>query len=157
MFPTGAYTAERAAALSGVPLAALRWWARDAILVPGVSAERTKLWSYTDLLALRVIYWLRQRETDSSTPLLSPISMQFVRRSYCRNRFCSCTRAKNSGSSASRIDMCADRQSYFLRRICWEAIRTESFVIRVDGGAFPKAKLIRCSCSSASETGFSRA
>jgi uncharacterized protein (DUF433 family) len=64
MFSTGAYTAERAAALSGVPQSTLYWWAHREILVPEVCAERTKLWSFTDLLALRAIYWLRQRHAD---------------------------------------------------------------------------------------------
>jgi uncharacterized protein (DUF433 family) len=56
----GAYTAERAAALSGVPKSTLHYWARQAYLVPSVSAERVKLWSFADLMALRTIYWLRQ-------------------------------------------------------------------------------------------------
>ena len=33
--------------------------------MPGVSAERVKLWSYTDLLGLRTIYSLRQTTTAS--------------------------------------------------------------------------------------------
>jgi DNA-binding transcriptional MerR regulator len=61
MKPTlGTYPADRAAALSGVPLSTVHYWARHDILMPSVSAERTKLWSFTDLLALRTIYWLRQ-------------------------------------------------------------------------------------------------
>jgi uncharacterized protein (DUF433 family) len=84
MFPTGAYTAERAAALSGVPLSTLHWWARHEILVPGVSAERTKLWSYTDLFALRVIYWLRQRKTNSLGSEIPRTSMPAVRRALAQ-------------------------------------------------------------------------
>lgn len=57
---SGAYTAERAAALSGVPKSTVHYWARKEYLVPAVSAERVRLWSYADLLGLRVIYWLRQ-------------------------------------------------------------------------------------------------
>lgn len=56
MEPRGAYTAERAAALSGVPKSTVHNWARQDILVPSVSAERVKLWSYGDLMALRTIY-----------------------------------------------------------------------------------------------------
>lgn len=56
MEPRGAYTAERAAALSGVPKSTIHYWARQDILVPSVSAERVKLWSYGDLMALRTIY-----------------------------------------------------------------------------------------------------
>ncbi len=80
MFPTGLYTAERAAALSGVPQSTLFWWARREILVPGVSATRTKLWSYVDLFALRVIYWLRQRKTENLWSESPGIDMRAVRR-----------------------------------------------------------------------------
>ena len=55
----GAYSAERASALSGVPKSTLYSWARKGHLVPAV-AQKPLLWSYTDLLALRTVYWLRQ-------------------------------------------------------------------------------------------------
>jgi uncharacterized protein (DUF433 family)/DNA-binding transcriptional MerR regulator len=55
----GAYTADRAAALSGVPRSTVYYWARKGHLIPAV-ALKPRLWSYTDLLALRTIYWLRQ-------------------------------------------------------------------------------------------------
>jgi uncharacterized protein (DUF433 family)/DNA-binding transcriptional MerR regulator len=55
----GAYTADRAAALSGVPKSTVYYWARNGHLIPSVS-QRPRLWSFTDLLALRTIYWLRQ-------------------------------------------------------------------------------------------------
>ena len=47
----GAYNAERAAALSGVPKSTVHYWARHGHLVPSV-ATRPRLWSFTDLLAL---------------------------------------------------------------------------------------------------------
>jgi uncharacterized protein (DUF433 family) len=56
---SGAYTTERAAALSGVPKSTAYYWARKGHLLPSVS-QKPLLWSYTDLLALRTIYWLRQ-------------------------------------------------------------------------------------------------
>jgi uncharacterized protein (DUF433 family)/DNA-binding transcriptional MerR regulator len=56
---SGAYTADRAAALSGVPKSTLYYWARKGHLHPSVSLD-PRLWSYKDLLALRTIYWLRQ-------------------------------------------------------------------------------------------------
>jgi DNA-binding transcriptional MerR regulator len=56
----GAYTAERAAALSGVPRSTVHYWARKGYLVPSVSPEKTRLWSFADLMGLRTIYWLRQ-------------------------------------------------------------------------------------------------
>jgi hypothetical protein len=55
----GAYSAERAAALSGVPKSTIYYWARNGHLIPSVS-KSPLLWSYTDLLALRTIYWLRR-------------------------------------------------------------------------------------------------
>lgn len=57
---TGAYTADRAAALSGVPRSTVYNWARSGLLPASVSPTKIQLWSYTDLLSLRIIYWLRQ-------------------------------------------------------------------------------------------------
>jgi uncharacterized protein (DUF433 family) len=56
----GAYTANRAAALSGVPWSTIHYWARHDILVPSVSPTRVKLWSYTDLMGLRTILWTEE-------------------------------------------------------------------------------------------------
>lgn len=55
----GCYEAPRAAALSGVPVSTVYNWARRAVVVPSVSPSRQKLWSYADLMALRIVYWLR--------------------------------------------------------------------------------------------------
>jgi hypothetical protein len=49
------YDARRAAALSGVPLSTLYQWARRGIIEPSASAERPRLWSYADLMALRIV------------------------------------------------------------------------------------------------------
>jgi DNA-binding transcriptional MerR regulator len=57
----GAYTVERAAALSGVPRSTVHYWARNGHLLPSVS-EAPRLYSFTDLLALRVLYWLPAAE-----------------------------------------------------------------------------------------------
>ncbi|HEV8239228.1 MAG TPA: DUF433 domain-containing protein [Thermoanaerobaculia bacterium] len=65
MHAAGAYPSNRAAALSGVPKSTVHYWARKGYLVPSISPERVKLWSYTDLLALRTIYWLRQPKRTS--------------------------------------------------------------------------------------------
>ncbi len=57
----GVYDADRAAALAGVPVSTLHYWARKGIFLPSVSPEpRTRYWSWMDLLALRLIHWLRQ-------------------------------------------------------------------------------------------------
>lgn len=58
MDPSGAYTADRAAALSGVPYSTVQRWSRD-LVVPSVSSTKLKLWSYADLMGLRMVYWLR--------------------------------------------------------------------------------------------------
>jgi uncharacterized protein (DUF433 family) len=42
-----------------VPKSTAYYWARKGHLLPSVS-QKPLLWSYTDLLALRTIYWLRQ-------------------------------------------------------------------------------------------------
>jgi DNA-binding transcriptional MerR regulator len=76
----GAYTADRAAALSGVPKSTIHYWARKGYLVPSVSAERVKLWSYTDLLALRTIYWLRQPKRTHEGQEIPASTMPAVRR-----------------------------------------------------------------------------
>jgi uncharacterized protein (DUF433 family) len=76
----GAYTAERAAALSGVPKSTVHYWARQGILIPSVSPERLKLWSYGDLMALRTIYWLRQTKQDPSGREVPRTAMNAIRR-----------------------------------------------------------------------------
>lgn len=86
MRPTGAYDAERAAALSGVPLSTVYYWARRDILVPSVSASKVQLWSYADLMALRTIYWLRQRKTDEAGAAVPPTSMKAIRKALRRLR-----------------------------------------------------------------------
>ena len=69
---SGAYSAERAAALAGVPKSTIYYWARKGHLIPSVS-RRPLLWSYMDLLALRTIYWLRQPKSafDREVPATS--------------------------------------------------------------------------------------
>jgi uncharacterized protein (DUF433 family) len=76
----GAYTAERAAALSGVPKSTVHYWSNNDILAPSVSPERVKLWSYGDLMALRTIYWLRQTKKDPNRREIPRTAMKAVRR-----------------------------------------------------------------------------
>jgi uncharacterized protein (DUF433 family) len=79
MDPLGAYTADRAAALSGVPRSTIHWWAREGILVPSVSATKQRLWSFADLMGLRTIYWLRRGKTTESGVDIPATSMGAVR------------------------------------------------------------------------------
>ena len=75
----GAYPADRAAALAGVPMSTVHWWARHDILVPSISAEKVKLWSYADLMGLRIIYWLRQTKEDRDGRAVPRTRMPAVR------------------------------------------------------------------------------
>ena len=81
---SGAYTADRAAALSGVPRSTVHYWARKEILVPSVSDERVKLWSYPDLFALRTVYWLRRKKTDVTGHDVPATAMRQVRRALAQ-------------------------------------------------------------------------
>ena len=80
MIPRGAYPADRAAALSGVPLSTVHWWARNDVLLPSISGQRVKLWSYSDLMGLRIIYWLRQTKTAPDGAAVPRTAMPAVRR-----------------------------------------------------------------------------
>ncbi len=59
---TEAYPAERAAPLAGVPKSTLHYWASNGIWRPSVSPDRIRLWSLSDIVMLRVIYWLRRAD-----------------------------------------------------------------------------------------------
>ena len=75
-----AYTADRAAALAGVPRSTVHYWARTELLVPGVSPERVKLWSYSDVVALRMIGWLRQTKHTVDGHEVPPTRVPMIRR-----------------------------------------------------------------------------
>lgn len=57
--PRGRYPADRAAHLSGVPRSTVYEWAREAVLVPDYSHATPKLWSYRDLVFLRLLARMR--------------------------------------------------------------------------------------------------
>ena len=80
MDPRGAYTADRTAALSGVPKSTVHYWARRGILVPSISDVRIKLWSYSDLMSLRTIAWLRATKTAPDGHDVPATAMSAVRR-----------------------------------------------------------------------------
>ncbi len=84
ILPRGAYTADRAAALSGVPLSTVRWWAKHDILVPTGSQTRVMLWSYADLMQLRVIHWLRQPKVGQDEREIPASTMNAVRRARAK-------------------------------------------------------------------------
>lgn len=62
----GCYEAKRAAALTGVPVSTVYYWAKNGIVVPSISPVREKLWSYADLMCLRIVSWLRRPKDLSS-------------------------------------------------------------------------------------------
>lgn len=68
----GVYDARRAAALAGVPISTLHYWARTGIYIPSVSpGPRTRLWSWADLLALRAIDFFRSGKGPSEPERVS--------------------------------------------------------------------------------------
>ncbi len=69
----GTYEASRAAALSGVPISTVYDWASKGVVVPSVSQTKEKLWSYGDLMVLRIVYWLRHRKGEHSEVPASPM------------------------------------------------------------------------------------
>ena len=112
--PTGAaYTADRAAALAGVPLSTLHYWARTEIWVPSVSSLRVRRWSYSDLLALRLIDWLRRDKPDLKLP---KTSMSKIR------------------GALAAVDELGDRLGD--RSVKVKVDRTAGLVIDVDGEVF---------------------
>jgi uncharacterized protein (DUF433 family) len=58
----------------------VHWWARNDVLVPSVSPQRVKLWSYANLMGLRIIYWLRQTKTSAEGAAVPRTAMPAVRR-----------------------------------------------------------------------------
>src|SRR6059036_2856600 len=65
----GVYDAKRAAALTGVPRRTLSDWARNGLYPASVAPNPyTRLWSWSDLLALRAIDWLRRNKGPDDPP-----------------------------------------------------------------------------------------
>src|SRR5262249_22340863 len=75
----GCYEAQRAAALVGIPLSTLYYWAKTGVVVPSISPVREKLWSYADLMAVRIVSWLRHPK-DSGEAVVPGTTMAEVRR-----------------------------------------------------------------------------
>lgn len=58
--PRGRYQAERTAHLSGVPRSTIYDWAREQVLVPDYKNASPMMWSYRDLVFLRLLARMRQ-------------------------------------------------------------------------------------------------
>jgi len=100
----GAYTAERASALSGVPWSTVHYWSRNEILIPSVSATKVKLWSYTDLMGLRTIYWLRRRKVAGDGWDIPASTMRAVRRALAALRELDLELWSDDGGPSVRVD-----------------------------------------------------
>lgn len=79
---SAAYTADRAAALAGVPKSTLYYWARTGLVVPSVAQTKQKRWSYADLLVIRLVDWLRQVKPGDTE--VAKVSVQRIRQSLDR-------------------------------------------------------------------------
>jgi uncharacterized protein (DUF433 family) len=104
----GAYTGDRAAALSGVPKSTVHYWARQGILVPSVSAVRVKLWSYTDLMGLRTIYWLRRPKRASHGWDIPRTTMPAVKKALAELRKLDLILWTEQGGPAVAVDRAGD-------------------------------------------------
>lgn len=62
--PRGRYAADRASQLSGVPKSTIYDWRRAQIYDPDFTAASPTMWSYRDLVLLRLLAWLRQGGMD---------------------------------------------------------------------------------------------
>ena len=63
-----------------MPRSTVYHWARTSVLVPSVSQTKIQLWSYTDLMGVRIIYWLRQPKRAHDGDEIPATSMPAVRR-----------------------------------------------------------------------------
>lgn len=102
--PRGAYPADRAAALAGVPVSTVRWWARNEVLEPSVSPERVMLWSYADLMGLRIIYWLRQPKSSHDATNIPRSTMRAVRKALGDLRDLDMALWSEDGGPGVRVD-----------------------------------------------------
>lgn len=108
----GCYEASRAAALAGVPESTVYDWARKGVVVPSVSQERPKLWSYADLMALRIVYWLRHPKQEAEVPA-SPMRQV---RSALEQLDAAGVDLWSAGESGHSTPLCVDRSgTVFIR------------------------------------------
>jgi uncharacterized protein (DUF433 family) len=62
-----------------VPKSTVYDWARKGVVLPTVSPVQEKLWSYADLMALRIVAWLRRPKAGSEGLALPANPMREVR------------------------------------------------------------------------------
>lgn len=100
----GVYTAERAAALSGIPKSTVYRWARTGWRVPSVSPNRVKRWSFKNLLILRAIHWLRHPAPNPDGERFPPVPEPVVRATLAE-----LARADLEGLRDERLSVRVDR------------------------------------------------
>ena len=59
--------------MAGVPVSTVYDWARKGVVVPSISPSREKLWSYGDLLTLRLVRWLRSDKADARRTAMAEV------------------------------------------------------------------------------------
>ncbi len=107
----GCYEAARTAALSGVPISTVYYWANRDVVTPSVSPVRTRLWSYGDLMALRIVSWLRHpKAVDDGLLPASP--MPEVRRVLSLLDKLGLDLWRPNGNRADRSPLLVDRAGY---------------------------------------------
>lgn len=74
--PRGRYVAERASQLSGVPKSTIYDWRREGVYLPDFDAASPVMWSYRDLVLLRLLAWLRQRDMPRPTASEKVVSVK---------------------------------------------------------------------------------
>lgn len=85
-------------------MSTVHWWARNDILVPSVSPDRVKLWSYADLMGLRIIYWLRHTKEAPDGAMVPRTTMPAVRRALRDLRELDMALWTEDGGPAVRVD-----------------------------------------------------
>lgn len=75
-YPRGQYGVERASQLSGVPSRTLHDWARVGVYVPDFNHVSPKMWSYRDLVFVRLFAWLRAKRMDRSAVAMRVLSIK---------------------------------------------------------------------------------
>ncbi|CAN5795567.1 hypothetical protein BH24ACT5_BH24ACT5_00370 [soil metagenome] len=109
--PRGRYTAVRAAQLSGVPKSTVYDWRRERVFNPDFTAASPVMWSYRDLVLLRLLAWLRQGGMDRPTAGEKVASVKSQLSSAVEIRFIHATRRDVVLSGENVVDVRDDREN----------------------------------------------
>lgn len=109
--PRGRYAAVRAAQLSGVPKSTVYDWRRERVFEPDFTAARPVMWSYRDLVLLRLLAWLRQGGMDRPTAGEKVASVKSQLSRGVEIRFIHATRKDVVLSGDAAVDAADDREN----------------------------------------------